>query len=82
MEQTFFKVMTEHEGCTHLELDGLTLDEAHEFLDRMNKYFPDDHFWIEQGSNPDYVGCEQGHHGYSRHDDADGWEDFYTTDEG
>lgn len=81
MEQTFFKVMVEHEGYAHTELDGLTLEEAHEFLDRMNKCFPDDNFWIEQGNNPDYVGYEAGHSGYSRHD-ADGWEDFYTTDEG
>ncbi len=81
MRQTYFKVMVEHEGYHHIELDGLTLDEAHEFLDRMNRFYPDDNYWIEEGSSPDMVDAVGGFRGYSRHA-ADGWEDFYDTDEG
>lgn len=78
MTPTFFKVMTEHEGYAHTELDGLTLDEAHEFMDRMNKCFPDDNFWIEEGTAPM---SDEEYRTYSKHV-ADGWEDFYSTDEG
>ena len=78
MEQTFFKVMTEHEGYAHTELDGLTMEEAQEFLGRMNKFFPNDDFWIEEGTAPM---SDDEYRTYSKHV-ADGWEDFYSTDEG
>jgi hypothetical protein len=82
MEHQFYKVMTEDEmGCPCLELDGLELNEAQEYLERMEKFYPDGIFWIEYGVSPDMVGDEQGHRGYARHT-ADGWEDFYDTDEG
>ena len=79
MRQTYFKVMAEHEGYDHIEQDGLTLDEAHEYLDRMKKFFPDDNYWIEEGEEPDNQEYE--HRTYSRYA-ADGWEDLYSTDEG
>jgi hypothetical protein len=79
MRQTYFKVMVEHEGYEHIEQDGLTLEEAHELLDRMNRIFPDEYYWIDEGKDPNNDEYEQ--RTYSRHA-ADGWEDFYDTDEG
>jgi hypothetical protein len=79
MGYTYFKVMAEHEGFTNTEQDGLSLEEAHEYLDKMQKFFPDFNYWIEEGEEPDNQEYEQ--RTYSRYA-ADGWEDFYNTDEG
>ena len=82
MEQKFYNVMVDCNGYPELENGGekLTINEAHEFIKKMQGYFPDNEYRIEA-----YVLVDDPYYTeertYSRHA-ADGWEDFYDTDEG
>ena len=82
MEQKFYNVMVDCNGYPELENGGeeLTLDEAHEFIKKMEEYFPDNLYTIVPFV---FVERENEYENrtYSRWA-ADGWEDFYNTDEG
>jgi hypothetical protein len=82
MEEQFYNVMVDCNGYPELENGGekLTLDEAHEFIKKMEEYFPDNFYTIVPYvlvNDPYYTEDRT----YSRWA-ADGWEDFYNTDEG
>lgn len=80
MEQKFYNVMVDCNGYPELENGGeeLTLQEAHEFVKRMEEYFPDNFYTIVPFV---FVERQQERRTYSRYA-ADGWEDLYSTDEG
>jgi hypothetical protein len=93
MRMTYFKVMVEHDGYPHIEQDGLTLDEAHEYMERMQRFYPDSNWWIErmQRFYPDSNWwIDEGNAPSEQYENfrtyargtADGWEDFFSTDEG
>jgi len=72
MEETIFQVLTEHAqyGIPTLQNWYTTKEEAEAELADCKKFWPNDEFWIEEGT--DYInnkcrGCESVH-SFERHD--------------
>lgn len=68
-----YKVMENSEGFGQEHTTNLSLEEAQELYNRLQDYFPDIQYWIEQDYNDDIRQEAK----YYNNKAIDGWEDLY-----
>lgn len=73
MKEPVYKLMVEHEGYPYIEMDDLSLDEAHKEQEHREKLFPDNNYWVEES----YGSIPASELRFIPREAADGWEDLF-----